>query len=77
MIFTTKKGMVKQVDGKEFQVSKRTVAATKLSDEDELLSIETVCHEETFLLGTKLGFFSKFLIEEIPENRQYNIKYLH
>ncbi|MCI9138595.1 DNA topoisomerase 4 subunit A [bacterium 1XD42-8] len=70
MIFTTKKGMVKQVDGKEFQVSKRTVAATKLSDEDELLSIETVCHEETFLLGTKLGFFSKFLIEEIPEKKR-------
>ncbi len=69
-IFATKKAMVKQVDGKEFQVSKRTVAATKLSEEDEVVSIETFCHEETFVLGTKLGFFSKFLTEEIPEKKR-------
>ena len=30
LLFATKQGMLKQVDGSEFQVAKRTIAATKL-----------------------------------------------
>ena len=40
MLFTTKQGMMKFVDSSEFDVSKQTVAATKLSDGDSLVSIE-------------------------------------
>jgi len=39
LLFTTKNGMMKLVDGNEFDVSKRTVAATKLGKDDELVSI--------------------------------------
>ena len=40
LLFTTKSGMMKFVDGAEFDVSKRTVAATKLSEGDEVVSID-------------------------------------
>lgn len=42
MLFTTKLGMVKIVDGNEFDVIKRTVAATKLKADDVLVSIEII-----------------------------------
>lgn len=39
MLFMTKLGMAKLVDTSEFEVSKRTVAATKLQEEDLLVGI--------------------------------------
>lgn len=42
MLFTTRLGMMKLVDGLEFDVSKKTVAATKLMDNDLLVSVQTV-----------------------------------
>ncbi len=40
LLFTTKNGMMKFVDASEFDVIKQTVAATKLMDGDEVISIE-------------------------------------
>lgn len=40
LLFTTKKAMMKLVDGSEFDVSKKTVAATKLLEGDAIVSIE-------------------------------------
>ena len=40
LLFTTKFGMVKFVDGSEFDVSNRTVKATKLSADDEVISVD-------------------------------------
>ena len=40
LLFTTKRGMMKLVDASEFDVVKKTVAATKLNDEDKVVSIE-------------------------------------
>jgi DNA gyrase subunit A len=49
MLFATKQGMVKLVDTSEFEVSKRTVAATKLQEDDELLGVYfTDARKETF-----------------------------
>ncbi|MCD8119315.1 MAG: DNA topoisomerase 4 subunit A [Lachnospiraceae bacterium] len=39
LLFATKKGMVKLVDGGEFDVAKRTVAASKLAEGDEILDV--------------------------------------
>ena len=39
LLFTTHNGMMKLVDASEFDVTKKTVAATKLSEGDKLLSI--------------------------------------
>ena len=40
MLFTTKKGMMKFVDANEFDVTRASVAATKLGPDDEVVSIE-------------------------------------
>ncbi len=39
LLFTTQGGMMKLVDSSEFDVTKKTVAATKLADGDKLISI--------------------------------------
>lgn len=39
MLFSTRNGMLKIVDGNEFDVTKRTVSATKLTDEDMVVNI--------------------------------------
>lgn len=39
LLFTTRKGMVKLVDGSEFDVGRKTIAATKLSDDDSLVRV--------------------------------------
>lgn len=40
MLFTTKKGMMKFVDASEFDMSRLSAAATKLTEGDEVISIE-------------------------------------
>ncbi len=50
LLFVTKQGMCKIVSGGEFDVTKRTVAATKLGEEDELLSIEVVTEHQHIIL---------------------------
>ena len=42
LLFATKQGMIKKVEGNEFQVAKRTIAATKLQPEDELISVQVI-----------------------------------
>lgn len=39
LLFTTKQGMMKLVDSSEFAVTKKTVMATKLNDEDKVVSV--------------------------------------
>ncbi len=40
LLFTTKDGMMKFVDGSEFDVSRKSISATKLAEGDEVVSIE-------------------------------------
>jgi DNA gyrase subunit A len=70
VIFATKLSMLKVVDGGEFDVSKRTVAATKLLDNDEVLNVEILASQRHIVLQTKSGFFLKFSVEEIPEKKK-------
>lgn len=70
VIFATKQAMLKVVDGGEFDVSKRTVAATKLQDGDEVLSVVAISEQRNIVLQTTDGFFLRFPIEEIPEKKK-------
>ena len=70
VIFVTKQGMTKIVDGGEFDVSKRTVAATKLNDADTVVSVMSLLEQRNIILQTKDGFFLRFSIEEIPEKKK-------
>ena len=70
ILFTTKMSMMKIVDGGEFDVSKRTVAATKLMDGDEVVSVEILHTQKTVILRSNEGFFLRFLIEQVPEKKK-------
>ena len=70
VVFVTAQSMMKLVDGGEFDVSKRTVAATKLIEGDSVVSVMSVLEQRNIVLQTKEGFFLRFPIEEIPEKKK-------
>lgn len=70
LIFATKQGMIKKVDGSEFQVSKRTIAATKLQEDDEVISVQVIHGSQNVVLQTENGYFLRFLSEEVSEKKK-------
>ena len=70
ILFTTKTSMMKVVDGGEFDVSKRTVAATKLLDGDEVVNVEILHTQKTVVLRSNDGFFLRFLVDTVPEKKK-------
>jgi len=70
VIFVTAQSMCKLVDGGEFDVSKRTVAATKLTEGDFVVNVTPLYEQRHIVLQTKEGYFLKFPLEEIPEKKK-------
>ena len=70
LIFATAQGMIKKVDGTEFQVSKRTIAATKLQEGDSLIAVKVVNDSQNVVLQTKNGYFLRFHASEVPEKKK-------
>ena len=70
LLFVTSQGMVKKVEGSEFQVSKRTIAATKLQAEDRLVSVQVITDNQQIVLQSKDGFFLRFPAEEVSEKKK-------
>ena len=70
LCFVTAKGMVKLVEGKEFDVAKRTIASTKLMEEDSIVMVQNAEPMEHLVLQTKEGYFLKFLKAEIPYKKK-------
>ncbi len=71
MVFVSKSGLVKTVEGKEFDVSRRSISATKLSDEnDTLLLVGPESLYDYLVLQSKAGYFLRFSIKEIPEKKK-------
>ena len=70
LLFATKHGMVKIVDGNEFMVAKRTIAATKLADGDELLSVQVINAKQSVVIQTEGGYFLRFHGSEISEMKK-------
>ena len=70
LLFTTAQGMIKKVDGKEFQVSKRTIAATKLQEGDALVCVKVVTENQHVVLQTANGYFLRFPAAEVPEKKK-------
>ena len=69
-LFATKQGMLKKVQGEEFQVAKRTIAATKLQEEDEVVSVHVITANHQIVLQTKEGYFLRFGADEVPEKKK-------
>ena len=73
LLFATAKSMLKVMDGELLNASKRTVQATKLS-EDELIAVIAANwseeSEDKVVLQTKDGVFLKFPYAEIPKKKK-------
>ena len=70
LMFATAQGMIKKVEGTEFQVTKRTIAATKLQDGDSLIAVKVVNDLQNAVLRTKNGYFLKFPAADIPVKKK-------
>ena len=70
LLFATAQGMLKQVEGSEFDVAKRTIAATKLQEGDEVVSIADMKGIEQLALQTRQGFFLRFQAEEVAYKKK-------
>lgn len=67
LMFVTKMSMCKIVSGGEFDVTKRAVAATKLAEGDELVSVSIVNEHQQFIFQSAEGYFLRIDSDEIAE----------
>ncbi|MDR1771689.1 MAG: DNA topoisomerase 4 subunit A [Hungatella sp.] len=70
LLFATRQALVKLVPGEEFETNNRTVAATKLQDEDGVISVQLVEGQTDMVLQTSADVFLRFQVEEIPEMKK-------
>lgn len=72
LLFVNSQGMIKVVAGDEFDVAKRTTAATKLNERDTVLSVLMLeqSQEETVILQTEKGMFLRFPAADVPRKKK-------
>ncbi len=73
LVFGTKQGQIKLVDGGEFVVSRKTSLATKLSDGDEVLMVKTLEGAETMVMHSRKDMFLRIECDTIPEKKKMAI----
>lgn len=70
LVFGSAGGMVKLVEGREFDVSRKTSAATKLAEGDELLLVQALYGGETVVFHTAKSMFLRISSLEIPQKKK-------
>ena len=73
LVFVTEKGMVKVVDGTEFDSIKKTIIATKLTDDDKIISVFPVHDKQHIILISSRKKVLRFPVAEIPESKKVSI----
>lgn len=75
LLFVTAASMVKLVNGAEFIVQKKTVAATKLAEGDTLIAVRIVSAKESItnaqiIMQSEEGYFLRFPLEEVTRKKK-------
>ena len=75
LLFVTAASMVKLVDGAEFIVQKKTVAATKLAEGDTLTAVRIVSAKESItnaqiIMQSEEGYFLRYPLEEVTRKKK-------
>ncbi len=70
LIFGTKQAMIKLVDGTEFDVSRKLIAATKLSDKDEVICVKVINPNSTVVMQSAKDMFLRIDGDTIPEKKK-------
>jgi len=70
LLFVSTDGLVKRVEASEFDVGKRTTAATKLADGESLVAVAEISEESQLILESENGYYLRFKAEEIPYKKK-------
>ena len=70
LVFGTAQSMLKVVDGAEFVVAKKTTAATKLADGDEVLTVRALEGDESLVMCSHKDMFLRIDCEQIPQKKK-------
>ncbi len=70
MLFVTRRGMGKTVNGIEYDVRTKTSVATKLNEEDEVLYAGFAGENMQIVMQSEEGYFLRLPIQEIPEKKK-------
>ena len=70
LLFVTAAGYVKIVSGGEFDVTRLTIQATKLEEDDRLVRVFVITEQRSLVLQTADGYFLKCPLDEIPEQKK-------
>lgn len=70
LVFATKQSMLKVVEGEEFDVNRRTTAATKLNDGDEVLTVGMLEDNQTLVMHSDNNMMLRIESSTIPEKKK-------
>ncbi|MCQ2535713.1 MAG: DNA topoisomerase 4 subunit A [Lachnospiraceae bacterium] len=70
ILFGNSSGYIKVVDGSEFDVAKKTTAATKLSDNETVIIVKPLNGDETLIMESSDRNFLRIVCAEIPEKKK-------
>lgn len=71
LIFATKNGLIKIVSGEEFDsVSRKTILASKLSDDDRIVFIGEIEGNDNIIFRTKNHYFLRIEASQVPEQKK-------
>lgn len=70
VFFAASDGMVKKVAGEEFDVAKKTTAATKLGDKAQVTCVGVLGENDSIIMETEKGYYLRFPAEQVPEKKK-------
>ena len=73
LLFVTESSMCKLVSGAEFEVSKRTIASTKLTEDDSLIFVGAADEMEQVVLQSAAGYFLRFQKQEVSTVKKASV----
>ena len=73
LLFVTASSMCKLVAGEEFDVAKRTIASTKLTEGDELIFVGASDEMEQIVLQSEGGYFLRFQKQDVSTVKKTSI----
>lgn len=70
LLFVSGTSMLKRVTGDQFDVTRKTIAATSLTDGDSLVFVGILEDEPSIVLQTQGNYFLRFATDAIPEKKK-------
>ncbi len=70
LLFASKSAFIKLVQGQEYDVTRKLIAATKLNDNDKLISVSIIDDTSTIVMQSEKNMFLRIDALSIPEKKK-------